>query len=142
MTRNERRQMAKGQQRAMREELRRQLKQWRFGPNPLPRRTLALVGLLVASSNADGVAKVSLREIQVAIATGSRHPVVHGIRRLEALGWIAVERGKSEGAAADAVDVYTLVHPLLRDSAGKGTPGWDLDDPLAKLAARYRERVA
>ena len=88
----------------------------------LPPATWAQLGLLVARSNAGGVARLSLREMQGRLAAGSHHTVVDGTARLEALGWIAVERRRI-GRDLNAVNTYRLVHPALIEAARQAKGG-------------------
>ena len=88
----------------------------------LPHATWALLGLLVARSNAGGVVQMSRREMQARISAGSLETVVAGTARLEALGWVAVERRRI-GCDLNAVNTYRLVHPLLIEAARQAKGG-------------------
>ena len=81
----------------------------------LPLATWALLGLLVARSNANGVLKMSLREMQGRLST-TRPTVTGATKRLEALGWIDVDR-RAIARDFNAINVYRLRHPLLRAAA-------------------------
>ena len=81
----------------------------------LPLATMALGGLLVARSSAGGILKMSLTEMQGRLST-TMPTVTAATKRLEALGWITVERRKI-GPARHAVNTYRLVHPLLIEAA-------------------------
>ena len=97
----------------------------------LPLATMALGGLLVARSNARGVARLSLREMQGRLAAGSHHTVVDGATRLEALGWIAVERRRI-GRDLNALNVYRLRHPALIEAC------WPCGRPLRAKTAETK----
>ena len=87
----------------------------------LPLATWAQLGLLVARSSAGGVLKMSLLELQGRLST-TRPTVTGATKRLERLGWIAVER-RAIARNRNAVNVYRLVHPLLIEAARSGRGG-------------------
>ena len=81
----------------------------------LPLATWALLGLLIDRSSASGVLKMSLREMQGRLST-TRPTVTGATKRLEALGWIDVDR-RAIARDFNAINVYRLRHPLLRAAA-------------------------
>ena len=81
----------------------------------LPLATWALLGLLIDRSSASGVLKMSLPEMQGRLST-TRPTVTGATKRLEALGWIDVDR-RAVARDFNAINVYRLRHPLLRAAA-------------------------